>query len=39
MFLDNYTKLMEYFKPKLARTEVKQDGEQTVNVVWKRKDE
>jgi len=28
MFLDNYTKLMEYFKPKLARTEVTgKDGE------------
>ena len=26
VFMDNYIKLIEYFKPKQSRTEVKQDG-------------
>lgn len=34
-FMDNYSKLLEYFKPKQARTEIKQDGPQTVEVVFK----
>jgi hypothetical protein len=36
-FLDNYGKLLEYFKPKQARTEVKQEGVQQVEVIIKRK--
>lgn len=35
-FMDNYTKLLEYFKPKQARTEIKQDGVQQVNITFKR---
>ena len=38
-FLDNYGKLLEYFKPKQARTEIKQEGTQQVEVVIKRKGE
>jgi len=36
-FLEQYGKLLEYFKPKQARTEVKQEGVQTLEVVIKRK--
>jgi len=36
-FLDNYGKLLEYFKPKQARTEIKQEGVQQVEVIIKRK--
>lgn len=36
-FMDHYGKLLEYFKPKQARTEVKQEGTQQVEVVIKRK--
>ena len=34
-FLDHYGKLLEYFKPKQARTEVKQEGtaEVTIRVI------
>lgn len=35
-FMENYTKLLEYFKPKQARTEIKQDGVQEVNITFKR---
>jgi len=35
-FLENYSKLLEYFKPKLARTEVKNDGVQQVNITFNR---
>jgi len=38
-FMDNYGKLLEYFKPKQARTEVKQEGTQQVEVVIKRIDD
>ena len=38
-FLDNYGKLIEYFKPKQARTEIKQEGTQQVEVVIKRIDD
>lgn len=38
-FLDNYGKLLEYFKPKQARTEVKQEGTQQIEVIIKRKGE
>lgn len=31
-FLDRYLQVLEYFKPKLARTEVKQEGEIVVNI-------
>lgn len=37
IFLDNYGKLLEYFKPKQARTEIKQDGVTTVEIVFVRK--
>lgn len=37
-FLDHYGKLLEYFKPKQARTEIKQEGTQHVEVVIKRKE-
>lgn len=30
-FMDNYGKLLEYFKPKLARQDVKIDGSLTLN--------
>lgn len=35
-FMDSYLKLLEYFKPKLARTEVSNHDNSTisVNVVW-----
>lgn len=36
-FLDHYGKLLEYFKPKQARTEVKQEGTQQLEVIIKRK--
>ena len=35
IFMDNFHKLLEYFKPKQARTEIKQEGEQTINVIFK----
>lgn len=35
-FMDNYGKLLEYFKPKQARSEIKVDGE--MNVIFGRKD-
>ena len=38
-FLDNYGKLLEYFKPKQARTEIKQEGTQQVEVIITRKAE
>jgi hypothetical protein len=38
-FLDNYGKLIEYFKPKQARTEIKQEGTQQVEVIITRKAE
>ena len=38
-FMDNYGKLLEYFKPKQARTEVKQEGTQQVEVIITRKAE
>jgi len=34
---DLYLKMLEYFKPKHARTEIKQEGVQQVEVVIKRK--
>jgi len=37
-FLDNYIKLIEYFKPKQARTEIKQEGVQQIEVLVKRPD-
>lgn len=37
VFLDNYTKLLEYFKPKQARTEIKQEGVQQIEVTVLRK--
>ena len=38
-FMDNYGKLLEYFKPKQARTEIKQEGTQQVEVIITRKAE
>ena len=33
-FIDQYAKLLEYFKPKLARSEVKQDsGPMTIRII------
>lgn len=37
-FLDHYGKLLEYFKPKLQRTEVKQDGTNKTEVIVRRID-
>ena len=37
-FLDAYGKLLEYFKPKQSRQEVKQDGTHVVEVVINRSD-
>lgn len=34
-----YLQVLEYFKPKQARTEIKQEGTQTLEVLWKRKEE
>jgi hypothetical protein len=31
-FIDRYLQVLEYFKPKLARTEVKNEGEMTINL-------
>lgn len=31
-FMNNFTSLIEYFKPKLARTELSHKGEQTITV-------
>lgn len=31
-FLRNYGMVLEYFQPKLARTEVSQDGDQTMTI-------
>ena len=31
-FMNHFTGLLEYFKPKLARTELKHEGEQTLTV-------
>lgn len=36
LFMDYYIKLLEYFKPKQARTEVKQDGPIETTVTFKR---
>lgn len=36
VFMDNYSKLLEYFKPKLARSEVKQEGSTEINIVFNR---
>lgn len=35
-FIDSYLKLLEYFKPKLARTEVTNNDNSTINVsvIW-----
>lgn len=33
VFMDNYTKLLEYFKPKQARTEVKVEGEMGITEI------
>lgn len=35
-FMDYFTKLLEYFKPKQARTEIKQEGPTQVEIIWKR---
>lgn len=35
VFLDNYTKLLEYFKPKQARVEMKAEGNITVEFIRK----
>ena len=37
-FLDAYGKLLEYFKPKQSRQEVKQDGTHVIEVVINRTD-
>ena len=31
-FMDHYGKLLEYFKPKLGRTEIKQDGSTEITI-------
>lgn len=31
-FIDRYLQVLEYFKPKLARTEVKNEGEIVINI-------
>jgi len=36
LFMDYYIKLLEYFKPKQARTEVKQEGVIETNIYFKR---
>jgi len=36
VFMENYSKLLEYFKPKQARTEVKMEGD--MEVTFTRKD-
>lgn len=33
VFMDNYTKLLEYFKPKQARVEMKSEGNITVEFI------
>ena len=37
-FMDNYGKLLEYFKPKQSRAVVQQEGTHQVEVVIKRKE-
>lgn len=37
VFMDNFYKLLEYFKPKQARTVVQNEGVQQLEVVIKRK--
>lgn len=37
VFMDNFHKLLEYFKPKQARTVVQNEGVQQLEVVIKRK--
>jgi hypothetical protein len=36
-FMDQYGKLLEYFKPKQSRSVVQQEGTQTIDIVIKRK--